>query len=109
MSVIQGDNVVGAKVGGNQWYIVLKNRELAKAYKATGSSFSKARSRAATCGSTRQWAQLQTGRNPEWFIKNFLRDVQEAASTLLADHPRPSSRPSLRTSSAAGHARRRPA
>jgi hypothetical protein len=87
-SVINGDNVIGAKVGGKQWYVVLENRELAKAYRQVGSEVFENAIARNYVWLGRQWAQLQTGRNPEWFIKNVLRDVQEAASTIFADNPR---------------------
>ncbi|MFL5605424.1 MAG: LPD38 domain-containing protein [Gemmatimonadaceae bacterium] len=85
-SVLQGDNVIGVKVGGHQWYIELHDEQMAKAYRALGPELFQSKFIANYAYLSRQWAQLQTGRNPEWFIKNFLRDVQEAAHTLLAEH-----------------------
>ena len=79
-----GDNVVIAKVGGVPQYIVLNSVPLAQAYTRLGAQvlgpvwqqFGKV---------NRFFAQLQTSRNPEFFLPNVVRDVQEALWTALAE------------------------
>jgi hypothetical protein len=91
LSIIQGKNeknAIGVKVGGKQWYVVLTSPNLAAAYKNLGPELFSNPFFRGYHTLTRQWAQLNTGRNPEFFINNFRRDVMEAASNLFADHPR---------------------
>lgn len=79
-----GDNVVIAKVGGTPHYIVLNSTPLAQAYTRLGAQvlgpimqhFGKV---------GRFFSQLQTSRNPEFFLPNVARDVQEALWTALAE------------------------
>jgi hypothetical protein len=77
------DNVLAVKVGGTPYYIELTNENLAYAYRNMGGpNFGAVTENVGKL--TRLFASLQTGRNPEFFIPNFTRDVQEAALTLSA-------------------------
>lgn len=84
---LQKPNVLAVKVGGHPHYIRLENEGLALAYKNQGMpAFNAFTQKVGKL--TRLYSQLQTGKNPEFFIPNFTRDVQEAATTLMALHPK---------------------
>lgn len=74
-------NVLGVKVGGVPYYIRFKNEGLASAYKNLGAPEFEKLMRSVVKG-TRLYASLQTGRNPAFFMSNFVRDVQEAITTV---------------------------
>lgn len=79
-----GDNVVIAKVGGVPQYIVLNSLPLAQAYTRLGAQvLGPVMQHFAKVG--RFFSQLQTSRNPEFFLPNVARDVQEALWTALAE------------------------
>ncbi|MEM9049862.1 MAG: LPD38 domain-containing protein [Pseudomonadota bacterium] len=71
------DNVLIVKVGGEEVYITLENRDLAAAMKNLNaesmSSFMRALNRL-----TRTMAALNTTWNIEWFATNIVRDLQTA-------------------------------
>lgn len=84
---LQRNDVIGVKVGGTPYYIQIKNENLALAYKNMGApQFGAVTQSVATW--TRRFASLQTGRNPEFFFPNVIRDIQEAFVTLDATDKR---------------------
>jgi hypothetical protein len=79
-----GDNVVIAKVGGVPHYILLNSVPLAQAYTRLGAQvLGPVMQQFGKVG--RFFSQLQTSRNPEFFLPNVVRDVQEALWTALAE------------------------
>jgi hypothetical protein len=80
------EKVLVVKVGGQPYFLELRHPGLAEAFKNLGASlFEKAFFRN-WAGLMRLFSQLQTGRNPEFFIANASRDVQEAVSKLVGEN-----------------------
>jgi Large polyvalent protein associated domain 38/Type III restriction enzyme, res subunit len=75
--VYQKESVLAVKVGGVPYYVDLLDPSLAKAFKRLGvSEFTKTMQVFSKI--MRFYSQLQTGKNPEFFIRNAVRDYQSA-------------------------------
>lgn len=72
------------KVGGHTYYIQIKHPGLLQALKNVGVQRLPALVQA-HAWLTRQFSAFRTARNPDWFISNLFRDVQDAAYTLSAE------------------------
>ena len=82
-----GDNVVVAKVGGHTNYIILNNPALAEAYRKVGAiRMNPAMQKMAQVSSF--FSQLNTARNPAFFIPNVSRDFQEALFRSFVQQPK---------------------
>jgi Large polyvalent protein associated domain 38 len=79
------NRVIVVKVGGVPRYVQLKHEGLYEAYKNLGADIFNNVIAKHYSALMRAFAQLQTGRNPEFFIPNVSRDVQEAVVTLAAE------------------------
>jgi hypothetical protein len=81
------DEVFAAKVGGKTYFIEIKHPGLLNALKSLGMSklslLEKVIMRFGRL--TREFSRLQTAKNPEFFINNFLRDVPGAAFNISAE------------------------
>ena len=82
----QADDVIGVKVRGKQYFIKLHDKQLAQAYKNMGADqLGKFVGMVNTF--TRFYSRMQTAWNPEFFLPNIARDMQEATTTLMAVAP----------------------
>ncbi len=72
------------KVGGHTYYIQIKHAGLLSALKNVGVQRMPALFQA-HAWLTRQFSAFRTARNPDWFVSNLFRDVQDAAYTLSAE------------------------
>lgn len=79
--------VMVVKVGGKPTYIRFKDANLAAAFKKLGAIRLDNWWWQKSAAFTRIFSQLQTGRNPEFFMVNAVRDVQEAFFHLSANAP----------------------
>lgn len=73
-----------AKIGGHTYYITIKHPGLLAALKNVGVQRLPMLIRA-HAWLTRQFAAFRTARNPDWFIANLSRDIQDAAYTVSAE------------------------
>jgi hypothetical protein len=78
------ENMFAVKVGGETVYIEIKDAGLLRSIKSFGASNLPLLLRMIG-RATRELARFRTARNPEFFIANFLRDVQDAGITLAAE------------------------
>lgn len=81
-------NVLGVKVAGKVHYITLKDMQLAEAFRLLPTDVARSAFTRGVGQLTRAYAQLQTGKNLEFFIRNVPRDLQEALFTLFVEDPR---------------------
>ncbi|WP_293863235.1 LPD38 domain-containing protein [uncultured Alsobacter sp.] len=81
-------NVLGVKVGGKVTYITLKDMQLAEAFRQLPNDASRNAVVRGIGQLTRGYAQLQTGKNLDFFVRNVPRDLQEAVYTLFHENPR---------------------
>ena len=81
-------NVIGVKVGGKVTYITLKDVGLAEAFRNLPNDAARHAFTRAIGKLTRAYGQLQTNVNPDFFVVNILRDIQEANFTLFAESPK---------------------
>ncbi|WP_213287600.1 LPD38 domain-containing protein [Bradyrhizobium sp. sGM-13] len=72
------------KVGGHTYYIRIKHPDLLTALKNVGVERLPALIRAHGW-LTRQFAAFRTARNPDFFVANLFRDIQDAAFTVTAE------------------------
>ncbi|HWW46329.1 MAG TPA: LPD38 domain-containing protein [Xanthobacteraceae bacterium] len=72
------------KVGGHTYYIQIKHPGMLQALKNVGVQRLPGLVRA-HAWLTRQFSAFRTARNPDWFVSNLFRDVQDAAYTLSAE------------------------
>lgn len=72
------------KVGGHTYYVRIKHPGLLTALKSVGIDRLPMLLRAHGW-LTRQFAAFRTARNPDWFVANLSRDIQDAAFTLNAE------------------------
>jgi len=80
-------NVLGVKVGGKVTYITLKDVGLAEAFRALPNDAARNAAVRAIGKVTRAYGQLQTTVNPDFLVRNPLRDLQEAGFTLFIEKP----------------------
>jgi hypothetical protein len=76
-SLLQRNDVVGVKENGNVVYIQVNHQRLANALHTMGPEQLGSVLRS-VANVTRAMSAMNTARNPEWFIANVMRDVQEA-------------------------------
>jgi hypothetical protein len=80
-------NVLGVKVGGKVTYITLKDVGLAEAFRALPNDAARNAAVRAIGKVTRAYGQLQTTVNPDFLVRNPLRDLKEAGFTLFIEKP----------------------
>lgn len=76
-------NSFAVKVGGRTYYVLIKHPGLLTALKSVGIERLPMLLRMHGW-LTRQFAAFRTARNPDWFVANLSRDIQDAAFTLNA-------------------------
>jgi hypothetical protein len=78
------DRVFGAKVGGKTYYIEILHEGLLEGLKNLGDAkmipLFQLMARL-----TREYSRFQTGKNPEFFFTNLLKDIQDAGFTINAE------------------------
>ena len=85
---VRADNIHGVKIGGKQYYMELRDPQLARAMRGVQGEQHNAVLRGMMWLS-RTYAQMLTSWNPEFVVSNFLRDIQTALMNVtdVADKP----------------------
>jgi hypothetical protein len=78
------DRVFAAKVGGKTYFIEIRHEGLLQALKTLGMTKMPGLLRLAA-RLTREYSRFQTAKNPEFVMRNFEKDIQDAALNISAE------------------------